>query len=159
MKIADIVSSIKDVKTRVYTAYRIHKCCPMIKKAIVELKEDGELPHLTMTLSSPDEDVSIDVTSTDLKDTYGMSDLQALFFMDDLYAANKKEDKADLRELLLELTNIHSLSYFEITDEIETKIREMHPNLWNEYQKLVAQEKIEYEELKKEYGIIKDSEI
>lgn len=159
MKIADIVSSIKDAKTRVYTAYRIHKCCSTIKKAIVELKEDGELPHITMTIISPDKDVSIEISSTELKDTYGMSDLQALFFMDDLYAANKKEDKADLRDLLLVLTNIHNFSCFKITDEMETKIREVHPNLWKEYQKLVAKEKVEYEELVRKYDDIKDSEL
>lgn len=159
MKIKDIISSIESMKERVYTAYRIYRSESLIKKAISRLYEEESLPQVTIELEDPDETRCLRLDTMELKELYGMKDLQALLFLDSVLKANKKDDKTDLYNLLGMLTAGQHKTQFEITDEMREHVRANNPGVWAEYQKIRGEQEQRNKAMEEEYSRIVESEL
>lgn len=159
MKIKDIISSIESMKERVYTAYRIYRSEPLIKKAISRLYEEESLPQVTIELEDPNETRCLRLDTMELKELYGMKDLQALLFLDSVLKADKKEDKTDLHNLLGMLPAGQHKTRFEITDEMREHVRANNPGVWAEYLKIRSEREQRDKALEAEYNRIIESEI
>ena len=159
MKIKDIISPIESLKERIYTACRIYRSEPMIKKAITRLYEEESLPQVTIELEDPNETGCLRLDSIELTELYGMTDLQALLFLDSVLKADKKEEKTELYNLLGILSAGKHKTYFEITDDILNLVRTNHPGVWAEYQKIRGERDQREKALKAEYNRIIESEL
>lgn len=159
MKIIDVTSSIESMKERTYTAYRIYRSEPHIKKAISKLYEEESLPQVTIELEDPNETRCLRLDTIELKELYGMKDLQALLFLDRVLKANKKEDKTDLYNLLGMLTAGQHKTRFEITDEMREHVRANHPSVWAEYLKIRGEREQINKVMEEEYSRIIESEL
>lgn len=159
MKIKDIISPIESLKERIYTAYRIYRSEPLIKKRIAQLHEEETLPQVTIEIETPDEARCLRLDSIELKELYGMTDLQVLFFLDSVLKADKKEDKTDLYNLLRILTAGQHRTRFEITDEMREHVRTNNPVVWAEYQKIRGEREQRNKAMEEEYSRIIESEL
>ena len=159
MKIKDIISSVESLKERVYTAYRIYRSEPMIKKAISRLYEEESLPQVTIELEDPDETGCLRLDSIELAELNGMTDLQTLFFLDSVLKANKKEDKTELYNLLESLSVGQHKTCFEITDDILEQVRINNPGVWAEYKKIRNEREQRNKAMEEEYNRIIESEL
>lgn len=141
MKIKDIIDPIISLKDKYILAYRIRKCNDMIKTEIRKWKEDGELPTLTIELSTAiPGSGSLTLSMNDLTDLYNFDILNAFLFMDDVLKANEKEDKKDLVALLSQLKSSGCEHKGNITPQVLENIRLNQPGVWAVYQKLLAEE-------------------
>lgn len=159
MKIIDVTSSIESMKERTYTAYRIYRSEPHIKKAISILYKEESLPQVTIELEDPNETRCLRLDTIELKELFGMKDLQALLFLDSVLKANKKEDKTDLSNLLRMLTAGQHKTQFEITDEMREHVRANNPGVWAEYQKIRGEQEQRNKAMEEEYSRIVESEL
>lgn len=159
MKIKEIISSIENIKTRLYVAYRINNCLPVIKSAIKQLYATNELPFIKLGIESPDQNEFVEISSNELVDLYGMDNLSALLFLDDLQKANLKKDKTDLCNLLDRFSFGKNQTRMKVTDEMLEDVRNNSPEVWKVYQALLSEKDIESVERMQEYTKIVDKEI
>lgn len=159
MKIKDIISSLDDLKSKVHVAYRINKCSPYIKQAIVQLYKDGVLPLVELGIQSPNGGEYMEISSYDLVNLYGMEDLAALLFLDDLEKANSKTDKTDLRNLLSALSSGKHQTRMVISEELLEHIQNNSPDIWKNYQDIVEKENASSQELECNYENVIENEI
>ena len=159
MKIKDIITSLGNVKSKVHIAYRINKCSPQIKQAIAQLYKDRVLPKIEMGIQSPDGNGYFEVSLSDLVSLYGMDDLAALLFLDDLDKANAKSDKTDLWNLLGMLSIGKHQSRMVVTDELLEYVQKSAPDVWDSYQEIVEKENTVSQDLEKDYEKVIESEL
>lgn len=159
MKIKDIITSLGNVKSKVHIAYRINKCSPQIKQAIAQLYKDRVLPKIEMGIQSPDGNGYFEVSLSDLVSLYGMDDLAALLFLDDLDKANAKSDKTDLWNLLGMLSIGKHQSRMVVTDELLEYVQKSAPDVWDSYQKIVEKENTVSQDLENDYEKVIENEL
>jgi len=159
MKIKDIITSLGNVKSKVHIAYRINKCSPQIKQAIAQLYKDRVLPKIEMGIQSPDGNGYFEVSLSDLVSLYGMDDLAALLFLDDLDKANAKSDKTDLWNLLGMLSIGKHQSRMVVTDELLEYVQKSAPDVWDSYQEIVEKENTVSQDLENDYEKVIENEL
>ena len=159
MKIKDLLNSVDGLNTRFKIAHRIKKCSPRIRMAISQLYRDKILPKIELGIQSPDGIGYMEISSYDLVNLYGMENLSALLFLDDLYKANLKTDKRELYNLLGMLSNGRHQSNMVVTEEILEQVRQTSPNVWESYQGIVEDENTKTQELAEDYEQIIEEDI
>ena len=159
MKTKEILNSVESFKSKVYLAHRIKRCSPQIREAIVKWSKERSMPLIELGIKSSEGDAFMVISSDDLVNLYGMEQLQALLFLDDLHRANQKDDKSELMGLLGMLQAGKKVSKMIVSDEILATVREKDPEVWIEYEKIVQQEDMKMQELSEEYEQIKEVDI
>lgn len=159
MKIKDIITSLDNVKSKVHLAYRINRCSPEIKKAIVQLYKDKVLPLVELGIAAPDGMGYVEVSSYDLVNLYGMEELAALLFLDELNKANSKSDKTDLRNLLGALSAGKHQTRMVVTDDLLEHVQKNSPDVWKSYQEIVEKENAITQEMESDFEKVIESEI
>lgn len=159
MKIKDIITSLDNVKSKVHVAYRINKCSSEIKQAISQLYKDKVLPLVELGIEAPDGMGYIEVSSYDLVNLYGMEELSALLFLDELNKANLKSDKTDLRNLLGVLTSGKHQTRMAVTEDLLEHVQKNSPDVWESYQEIVEKENAITTEMEGDFEKIIENEI
>lgn len=163
MKIKDILrlrfEKDQDQKKMMSIAYRVYSCSDTIKDAIRKLHEEKILPQIVLGIGYPDGNGHMSISSCDLVNKFGMDNLSALFFLDDLYKADQKEDKEDLLKLLGMLLNGKHCSNLPLNEELREYVQQNSPKVWEIYQGLVSDKASKDEARKMEYDKIKENEI
>ena len=104
MKIKEVIELIDSKEEKVYTAHKIYNSSLHIKKAIKEWVTDKDLPLVSVCIEGP-EDNYVNISSYDLLNIYGFSELQALLMIADMENAQKDKDIEKLRYMLSSLTS------------------------------------------------------
>ena len=159
MKIKDLLNSVDSLNTRFKIANRVKKCSTRIRMAIAQLYRDKILPKIELGIQSPDGTGYMEISSFDLVNLYGMENLSALLFLDDLYKANLRADKKDLHNLLGMLSNGKHQSNMVVTEELLEQVRQNSPDVWESYQGIVEDENSRTQELAEDYEQIIDEDI
>ena len=159
MKIKDLLNSVDSLNTKIKIANRIKKCSPRIRLAITQLYRDKIIPKIELGIQSPDGMGYMEISSFDLVNLYGMENLSALLFLDDLYKANLKADKKDLHNLLGMLSNGKHQSNMIVSEELLEQVRQNSPDVWESYQGLVEIENTKTQELAEDYEQIIEEDI
>lgn len=142
MKIKELIESIriKNETEKAALARRIKNCSPLIRKAITRLTKEGEFDSVSITVDYPDGDGYIVISSLELIQNYGMTEMEALLFMDAVLKADKKMDKTELSLLLGRLSDGKHVSSGPLPDAMMEKIRTDNPLVWEEYLKICDEE-------------------
>lgn len=159
MKIKDIITSLDNVKSKVHVAYRINKCSSEIKQAISQLYKDKVLPLVELGIEAPDGMGYIEVSSYDLVNLYGMEELSALLFLDELNKANLKSNKTDLRNLLGVLTSGKHQTRMVVTEDLLEHVQKNSPDVWESYQGIVEKENAITTDMEGDFEKIIENEI
>ena len=157
MKIKDIKQTYADIRAKIHAAIRIYNCTPEIKKAIKKWKNDGCLPQITISLENGNKQANI--SSTELVEIYGLSELNALLMLDELVKAQRNGDKNRLSQLLRSLIAGRHVQGFTVTDEMLEGIKKNSPDVWKEYERLSKKVEEKEKELEKEYVLIAEENI
>ena len=159
MKIKDIISSLDNVKSKVHVAYRINRCSPVIKQAIAQLYTDRFMPLVELGIEAPDGMGYVEISSYDLVNLYGMEELAALLFLDDLDKANLNNDKTDLRNLLSVLSVGKHQTRMVFSEELLQHVQQNSPDVWENYLQIVEKENAITEEMEGNYENVIENEI
>jgi len=140
MKIKELLEFFRVKKEKVMAARRIKNCSSLIKKAIAHFTEKGELDPVSISVDYPNGEGYIVISSMDLVQHFGMSEMEALLFMDAVLKADKKTDKSELSLLLGRLSVGEHLHSGPVPEAMMEKIKNNNPIVWKEYQRICEEE-------------------
>ena len=142
MKIKELIESIriKNETEKAALARRIKNCSPLIRKAITRLTKEGELDPVSITVDYPEGDGYIVISSLELVQNFGMTEMEALLFVDAILKANKKKDKSELFLLLGRLTDGEHVPSEPLSESMMEKIKTDNPQVWEEYIRICDEE-------------------
>lgn len=142
MKIKELIESmrIKNETEKAVLARRIKNCSPLIRKAITRFTKEGEFDSVSITVDYPEGDGYIVISSLELVQNYGMTEMEALLFMDAVLKADKKKDKSELSLLLGRLSGGEHIPSEPLSECMMEKIRTDNPLVWEEYMKICDEE-------------------
>lgn len=150
MKIKEVIELIDSKEEKVYTAHKIYNSSLHIKKAIKEWITDKDLPLVSVCIEGP-EDNYVNISSYDLLNIYGFSELQALLMIADMENAQKDKDIEKLRYMLSSLTSGRHETKMYLSEEKLKYIKDNNPAVWDEYQKICDESTKHYEKLEDDY--------